>query len=65
MQSRMVDEVDGELAEVTGARKPVPAQALAKDLDALIALGRSKGMKNPEGWAAHVMTARLAKRARA
>lgn len=61
--SRMVDEVEGELAEVTSGRRPPPPQALAKSLDALIALGRQKGMKNPEGWAAHVMTARLAKRA--
>jgi len=59
----MVDEVEGELAEVTSGRRPPPPQALAKSLDALIALGRQRGMKNPEGWAAHVMTARLAKRA--
>ena len=64
VQSRLIDEVEGELAEVTVARKPPSPQALARDLDALIALGRSRGMRNPEGWAAHVMTARLAKRAR-
>jgi superfamily II DNA or RNA helicase len=62
VQSRTVDEVEGDLAEVTSARRPPPPQAFAKDLDALIALGRQKGMKNPEGWAAHVMTARLAKK---
>lgn len=62
VQSRMVEEVDGDLAEVTGARKPPSPQAMAKDLDALIRLGQAKGMKNPAGWAAHVMSARLAKR---
>jgi superfamily II DNA or RNA helicase len=63
VQSRMVEEVEGELAEVSGPRNPPSPQGMAKSLDALIALGRQKGMRNPEGWAAHVMSARLAKKA--
>lgn len=63
VQSRMVEEVDGELAEVTARRERKTEQGMAVDLDALIALGRKRGMKSPEHWAAHVMTARMAKRA--
>lgn len=65
VQSRMVEEVEGELSEITGPRiTPKQEQGMSKDLDSLIALGRKKGMKNPEGWAAHIITARLAKQAR-
>jgi len=66
VQSRMINEVEGELLEVTSgaARGPTAKQqqGMATTLDALIKLGRSKGYKNPGAWAANIMTARMAKR---
>ena len=63
VQAREVEEVDGELSEVTGAAPFKRQQGMAKDLDGLIAVGRQRGMRHPEAWAAKVMTARMAKRA--
>lgn len=39
-------------------------QGSAKDYDSLVKLGMSRGMKNPQGWARHVLEAREAKAAR-
>lgn len=62
---RTIETRDGELEEVdlARAREEMIAsrrveQGSAKGLDQLIELGRRRGMKNPEGWAKHVMTAR-------
>jgi len=67
IQSREIDEVDGELSEITGERRDSFKQQrdMSRDLDSLIALGRNRGMKHPERWAAHVMSARMAKQRRA
>ena len=42
-------------------REAKRAQASAQSLDDLVALGRARGMKNPHGWARHVLAAREAK----
>lgn len=65
-QARQVDEVDGTLAEVDIAAQRHAArveQARAETVEALIELGRKRGYRSPEKWAAHLWTARLAKRA--
>jgi hypothetical protein len=36
-------------------------QASATTIEDLIAIGKRRGMKNPAGWARHVMAARQAK----
>jgi superfamily II DNA or RNA helicase len=47
-------------SEVTFTSRPNPRteQAQAATLDELIAIGRRRNMKNPAGWARHVMAAR-------
>lgn len=65
IKSREIEEVDGDLSEVTSSpRKPTPAQeqGMAKSLDDLIRLGKLRGYKNPQIWAAKIMTGRMAKR---
>lgn len=73
VEPRTVDERDGELAEVTReTRRPMRPevrdrlreQGQATEYDALVALGTKRGMKNPSGWAKHVLEARAAKVAR-
>ena len=65
---REINEVDGELEEIDPkvarlhARKE---QGLAFGLDDLIALGRKRGYKSPERWAAHVFTARARRNGKA
>lgn len=67
VQSRMIEEVEGELQEVT--RKPMTLKqeagiaASRSGLQGLIDLGRSRGYSHPELWAAKVMSARNVKRA--
>ena len=65
--ARVVDEVSGELSEIDQAeirakraarRQRARQQFMSKTVDDLIALGRSRGYKNPEGWAEHVFDAR-------
>lgn len=73
VMGREVEQVDGELVEVdteTARRQRSPEvvarlreQGRAASLDALIELGKQRGMKNAEGWARHVLAAREAKRA--
>lgn len=69
---RKVEAVDGELAEVDteAVRQRAPEvvarlaeQGNARSLEKLVELGRMRGMKNPEGWARHVLDARTRKRA--
>lgn len=72
VQSRTIDEVEGVLQELDPNREiPVENETgrtfrqttqAARSLDALIAIGQRRGMKNPAAWAAHVMTARMAGR---
>lgn len=69
VQARKVDHVDGELQEVTFSmrRKASPQrieQGMAKDLDALIHLGKMRGYKDPAGWATHIIMAREQKQSR-
>lgn len=64
IKSRMIEEVDGDLSEVTaGARKLTPKQeqGQADSLDDLIRLGKLRGYKRPDLWAAKIMTGRMAK----
>lgn len=59
IQSRIIEEMDGELIELDeGMGYKKIEQGTAKSLDALVALGRQRGMKHPEAWASHVWTAR-------
>lgn len=70
---REIAEIDGELTEVDLAARAEAEeqrhrhmeQGMTRDLEALIALGRMRGMKNPEGWAKHVFEARQKKRGKA
>jgi DNA repair protein RadD len=64
VQAREVEQVDGELAEIEVARMKREANrelGMSKTVEALVALGRMRGLKNPEGWALNVMRAREAK----
>jgi superfamily II DNA or RNA helicase len=56
-ERREIETVDGELEEVQ-RREAKREQAQANTLDELIAIGRRRNMKNPAGWARHVMAAR-------
>lgn len=61
--ARKIEERDGELHEVTSGerfrmgRQEVmqAAEANPSAMEALVALGTRRGMKNPAGWAAHVL----------
>lgn len=60
-QPREVDQVDGDLAEIDPAeirRQRVAEQAKARTLDELVELGRARGYRYPEAWAAKVFTSR-------
>lgn len=62
-QSREIDQVDGELKEINvkASRQQTAAeQAAAKSIEELTELGRKRGYRNPDAWAAHVFTARMA-----
>jgi DNA repair protein RadD len=59
-ERRELKQVDGELVEVAmRARKR--EQAAAATLEELVAVGQRRGMKNPRGWAMHVLAARQTK----
>jgi len=63
-EARVIEQVAGELVEVTVdfvVKQKKREQASAKTIQDLIALGRSRGHKNPEGWAKHVHRARMMK----
>ena len=59
-ERRNLVHVDGELVEVQ-QRERRHEQASAQTIDDLIAIGKRRGMKNPRGWARHVMAARETK----
>lgn len=64
VQSRMVEEEDGELIEIDRTamvRERKMEQGQAQTLDDLIRVGMQRGMKNPRGWAMHVMKGRKRK----
>jgi len=68
IQSRMVAEIDGDLAEIDRkamVRERKQEQGMSKDLNALILLGKSKGYPRPDLWAKKVMAGREAKLRRA
>jgi len=63
--ARQVDQVEGVLEEVdiAAARHAAKVeQARAVTIEELIAVGRKRGYKSPEKWAAHLWTARLEKK---
>lgn len=65
--ARKIEEVEGELEEVDPRLVSIKFRRErfdAKDVESLIAIGRMRGMRNPEGWAGHVMRARKNKTAR-
>ncbi|HUQ93848.1 MAG TPA: DEAD/DEAH box helicase [Bryobacteraceae bacterium] len=65
VQGRALEEVDGDLTEIDPRlirEKRLREQGAAKSLPELIALGRSRGYRYPEKWAAHTWTARMARR---
>lgn len=58
VQSRNIDQVDGELSEVDlEAQREKARQEVreAKTPDDLLFLGMKRGYKNPEKWAAHIL----------
>jgi superfamily II DNA or RNA helicase len=59
-ERRELEHVDGELVEVQ-RREAKREQAQAHTVEDLITIGKRRGMKNPRGWARHVMAARQAK----
>lgn len=67
IRPRSVVEKDGDLEEVTAsadelaARRKKSEQGQAKTLAQLIELGRMRGMRRPDLWAAHVMSTRKSK----
>jgi superfamily II DNA or RNA helicase len=63
-ERRELATVDGELVEVQ-RREARREQATAQTLEDLIQIGTRRGMKNPRGWARHVLAARGAKRGKA
>jgi hypothetical protein len=65
--AREVEAREGELVEVTKVVAPEVLarrreQGRAGTVEQLTEVGRARGMKNPEGWARHVVQARMAKR---
>lgn len=61
--AREVEQVDGELREIDVVERRNQAaaeQRAARSVEELIDLGRRRGYRNPEAWAAHVYSARAA-----
>lgn len=61
VQARKVEEVEGELQEVTASRKARQEQGSARSIEALIQLGTMRGYRNPRAWAEAVYKGRQAK----
>ena len=57
VERRELQTVDGELVEVQRAERR-REQATAQTLDELVLIGIGRNMKNPHGWARHVLAAR-------
>ena len=65
VEKRELVTVEGELVEIDRqamARAKSAEQRKAETLEELITIGQRRGMKNPRGWAYHVLAARKAKR---
>ena len=60
VERRELQTVDGELQEVTAVDRK-REQSRAHTLEDLIQVGKRRNMKNPAGWARHVMAARQTK----
>jgi len=60
VERRELQTVEGELQEVI-RREAKREQGRAQTLEDLIQIGKRRGMKNPIGWARHVMAARQTK----
>jgi DNA repair protein RadD len=60
VERRELQTVDGELQEVTAVDRK-REQSRAHTLEDLIQVGKRRNMKNPIGWARHVMAARQTK----
>jgi DNA repair protein RadD len=61
---RTVEQLEGELKEVEKKVAVVQRkqeQAKAQTLEDLVAIGKSRNMKNPHGWASHIIKARNSK----
>jgi superfamily II DNA or RNA helicase len=59
-QPRELEHVDGELVEVMMQRRERKReQGSAQTVEELAEVGRRRGMKNPRGWARHVLAARM------
>jgi superfamily II DNA or RNA helicase len=61
VERRDLVHVDGELVEVNQQVDRKREQSQARTVEELIAIGKRRGMKNPTGWARHVMAARQTK----
>lgn len=63
LQPRQVDQVEGELAEITAKtlKRHDTARHNAKSYEDLVELGRSRGYRRPELWAKHVHMYRVNK----
>jgi DNA repair protein RadD len=59
-ERRELEHVEGELVELQ-RREAKREQSQATTLEQLIDVGTRRGMKNPRGWARHVLAARQAK----
>ena len=61
-ERRELEHIEGELVEVEMQRRERRReQGTAQTLEELVELGKQRGMKNPRGWAQHVLAARLAR----
>jgi DNA repair protein RadD len=59
VRTATVQTVEGQLQEVLMQRRERKReQGSARSFENLVEVGRRRGMKNPHGWARHVMTAR-------
>jgi superfamily II DNA or RNA helicase len=67
LQPRQIAQEEGDLTEVDRIalqKERRREQGRAETMDDLIAFGRKQGMKNPRGWAWHVMQARERRKVR-
>ena len=62
-ERRELEHVAGQLQELEqqAIRERRAEQAMAMNLETLIEVGKRRGMKNPRGWARHVLAARQTK----